>query len=168
MLRTAGTGPDRPVIITPMASDPTLSWTNRSVLRPGREEPYLCLQDIVVFVRDLDRSLHFYVDQLGFELIADKRVTSDGVGWVEVAPPDGSADLAEPDGPDRLIGSVLAQEGRIDLLVCNAGAGWAGPIGDLPATKAAELLTVNLLAPIQLARLVAPAGFRPEAVWAWE
>src|SRR6516162_11726349 len=87
-----------------MASDPTLSWTNRSVLRPGREEPYLCLQDIVVFVRDLDRSLHFYVDRLGFELIADKRVTSDGVGWVEVAPPDGSANLAlvapKPDSPE--------------------------------------------------------------------
>ena len=92
-----------------MASDPTLSWTNRSVLRPGREDPYLCIQDIVVFVRDLDVSLRFYVDQLGFELIADKRTTSDGVGWVEVAPPDGSADLAlvapKPDSPEyKLIG----------------------------------------------------------------
>src|SRR5271165_2339629 len=92
-----------------MASDPSLSWTNRSVLRPGREDPYLCIQDIVVFVRDLDRSLRFYVDQLGFELIADKRVTSDGVGWIEVAPPDGSADLAlvapKPDSPEyKLIG----------------------------------------------------------------
>ena len=66
------------------------------------------------------------------------------------------ADLAEPDGPDRLIESALAQAGRIDFLVCNAGAGWAGPIGDLAAGKASELLTVNLLAPIQLARLVAP------------
>jgi len=64
------------------------------VLRPGRDEPYLCIQDIVVFVRDLDRSLRFYLDQLGFDLIAGKRVTSDGVGWVEVAPPDGSANLA--------------------------------------------------------------------------
>ena len=92
-----------------MASDPTLSWTNRSVLRPGREGPYLCLQDIVVFVRDLDQSLHFYVDQLGFELISDKHVTSDGVEWIEVAPPDGSADLAlvapKPDSPEyKLIG----------------------------------------------------------------
>jgi short-subunit dehydrogenase len=66
------------------------------------------------------------------------------------------ADLAEPDGPDRLIESVLAHAGRIDLLICNAGAGWAGPIGDLPGQKAIELLAVNLLAPIQLARLVAP------------
>ena len=92
-----------------MASDPSLSWTNRSVLRPGREGLYLCIQDIVVFVRDLDRSLNFYVDVLGFELIADKRVTSDGVGWIEVAPPDGSANLAlvatKPDSPEyKLIG----------------------------------------------------------------
>ncbi|HEY2314891.1 MAG TPA: SDR family NAD(P)-dependent oxidoreductase [Streptosporangiaceae bacterium] len=67
------------------------------------------------------------------------------------------ADLAEPDGPDRLIEAALAQAGRIDLLISNAGAGWAGPIGDLPRSKATELLTVNLLAPIQLARLVAPS-----------
>ena len=90
-----------------MGSDPFL--TNRSVLRPGREDSYLCLQDIVVFVRDLDRSLRFYVEQLGFELISDKRVTSDGLGWIEVAPPDGSANLAlvvpKPDSPEyKLIG----------------------------------------------------------------
>jgi serine phosphatase RsbU (regulator of sigma subunit)/predicted enzyme related to lactoylglutathione lyase len=69
----------------------------------------LCIQDIVVFVRDLDRSLRFYVDQLGFELIADKRVTTDGMGWIEVAPADGSANLAlvapKPDQPEyQLIG----------------------------------------------------------------
>ena len=92
-----------------MASDPFLAWTIRTVLRPDREGPYLCIQDIVVFVRDLDRSLRFYVDQLGFELIADKRVTSDGLGWIEVAPPDGSANLAlvapKPDRPEyKLIG----------------------------------------------------------------
>ena len=92
-----------------MASDTSLSWTDRIVPRPGREDSYLCIQDIVVFVRDLDRSLRFYVDQLGFELIADKRVTTDGVGWIEVAPSDGSANLAlvapKPDQPEyNLIG----------------------------------------------------------------
>ncbi len=45
-----------PVIITPMASDPFFAWANRTVLRPGREEPYLSIQDIVVFVRDLEVS----------------------------------------------------------------------------------------------------------------
>jgi serine phosphatase RsbU (regulator of sigma subunit)/predicted enzyme related to lactoylglutathione lyase len=92
-----------------MASDPFLAWMNRTVLRPDREELYLSIQDIVVFVSDLDRSLRFYVDQLGFELIADKRVTTDGMGWIEVAPSDGSANLAlvapKPDQPEyNLIG----------------------------------------------------------------
>jgi catechol 2,3-dioxygenase-like lactoylglutathione lyase family enzyme len=92
-----------------MAGDPSLSWTNRTVLRPDREGRYLCIQDIVVFVRDLDRSLRFYVDVLGFELIADNRGTSGEMGWIEVAPPDGSANLAvvapKPDQPEyNLIG----------------------------------------------------------------
>lgn len=67
-----------------------------------------------------------------------------------------TADLAEPGGPDLLVEKALAAEGRVDVLVCNAGAGWAGPIGDLPATKASELVSLNLLAPVQLARLLAP------------
>ena len=91
-----------------MANDPFLSWANRTVLRPGRDEPYLCIQDIVVFVRDLDVSKRFYVDQLGFELITEQ-VLPTGVRWIEVAPPDGSANLAlvepKPDRPEyKLIG----------------------------------------------------------------
>jgi serine phosphatase RsbU (regulator of sigma subunit)/catechol 2,3-dioxygenase-like lactoylglutathione lyase family enzyme len=101
-----------PVIIPPMGSDASLSWTNswanRNVLHPSDEQPYLCIQEIVVFVRDLDLSRRFYVDQLGFELIADQRLAS-GERWIEVAPPDGSANLAlvapKPDRPEyKLIG----------------------------------------------------------------
>jgi serine phosphatase RsbU (regulator of sigma subunit)/predicted enzyme related to lactoylglutathione lyase len=91
-----------------MASDAPVSWTNRTVLRPGREEPFLCIQDVVVFVRDLDVSKRFYVNQLGFELITE-RCLPNGVRWIEVAPPDGSANLAlvepKPDRPEyKLIG----------------------------------------------------------------
>ncbi len=67
-----------------------------------------------------------------------------------------AADLAEPGGPELLVEKALAAEGRVDVLVCNAGAGWAGPIGELPGTKASELVSLNLLAPVQLARLLAP------------
>jgi serine phosphatase RsbU (regulator of sigma subunit)/predicted enzyme related to lactoylglutathione lyase len=91
-----------------MASDPFLTWVNRTVLRPGREEPYLSIQDIVVFVRDLEVSKRFYLQQLGFELITEQRLPT-GVPWIEVAPPDGSANLAlvqpMPDEPEyQLIG----------------------------------------------------------------
>src|SRR5260370_8528036 len=86
-----------------MASDAFLSWANRTVLRPGREEPYLSIQDIVVFVRDLDVSKRFYLQQLGFELITEQRLPT-GERWIEVAPPDASANLAlvepKPDQPE--------------------------------------------------------------------
>jgi serine phosphatase RsbU (regulator of sigma subunit)/uncharacterized glyoxalase superfamily protein PhnB len=47
---------------------------------------------VTVFVRDQDRSLRFYLDQLGFSLVADYHY---GLGerWVAVAPPDGSTIL---------------------------------------------------------------------------
>jgi serine phosphatase RsbU (regulator of sigma subunit)/predicted enzyme related to lactoylglutathione lyase len=91
-----------------MASNTPLSWTERSVLRSDREQPYLCIQDIVVFVRDLDVSKHFYTQQLGLELLTEQRLPT-GERWIEVAPPDGSANLAlvepKPDAPEyNLIG----------------------------------------------------------------
>jgi serine phosphatase RsbU (regulator of sigma subunit) len=46
-----------------------------------------------VFVRDQERSLRFYLDQLGFRLAFDARLES-GQRWVAVAPPDGSAVLS--------------------------------------------------------------------------
>ena len=78
------------------------------MFRPGREDPYLCIQDIVVFVRDLEVSKRFYLDQLGFELITEQCLPT-GVRWIEVAPPDGTANLAlvepKPDRPEyKLIG----------------------------------------------------------------
>ena len=46
-----------------------------------------------VYVRDQDRSLAFYIDQLGFHLAFDAKL-QDGERWVAVAPPDGTAILS--------------------------------------------------------------------------
>ncbi len=66
------------------------------------------------------------------------------------------ADLSDPDGAEELAAAAMAEAGRVDLLVSNAGIGWAGEIEELTGAKAAELVAVNLLAPIQLARLLVP------------
>jgi len=58
-----------------------------------RSNPYLCIHAINVFVRDQDRSLRFYVDQLGFNVAFDAKLQS-GQRWVAVSPPDGSTVLA--------------------------------------------------------------------------
>jgi short-subunit dehydrogenase len=66
------------------------------------------------------------------------------------------ADLSDPAEPARLAAEATKVAGRVDVLISNAGSGWAGPIGDLSDEKASELIAVNLLAPIQLARALAP------------
>jgi len=56
--------------------------------------------------------------------------------------------------------AVAARTGAIAIvadLACPGGAGWAGPINELSGAKAHELVTLNLLVPIQLASLLAPA-----------
>ncbi|HEY1471983.1 MAG TPA: SpoIIE family protein phosphatase [Candidatus Acidoferrum sp.] len=58
----------------------------------GREEKYLRLHCINIYVRDQERSLRFYLDQLGFHLAFDARMQS-GERWVAVAPPNGEAIL---------------------------------------------------------------------------
>src|SRR5438105_7054471 len=58
-----------------------------------RKDPYLCMLCVNVFVRDQERSLRFYVDQLGFGLVVDESYEAGG-RWVAVAPPDGSTVLA--------------------------------------------------------------------------
>jgi serine phosphatase RsbU (regulator of sigma subunit) len=59
----------------------------------NRQDPHLRIHAVNIFVRDQDRSLRFYLDQLGFHLAFDTRLQS-GQRWVAVAPPDGSAVLA--------------------------------------------------------------------------
>lgn len=56
-------------------------------------DPFLSIHAVRIFVRDLDRSLRFYVDQLGFRLVIDTKLQS-GERWVAVSPPDGTTILA--------------------------------------------------------------------------
>jgi len=67
-------------------------WVDGSVVRLDRQDPYLRLQSVTIYVRDLDHSLNFYLDQLGFQLIFDARIQP-GRRFVTVAPPDGTANL---------------------------------------------------------------------------
>jgi serine phosphatase RsbU (regulator of sigma subunit)/catechol 2,3-dioxygenase-like lactoylglutathione lyase family enzyme len=60
--------------------------------KDGRK-PHLRVHCVNVFVRDLDRSLQFYLEKLGFELAFDARLQS-GDRWVAVSPPDGSTVLS--------------------------------------------------------------------------
>ena len=69
-----------------------LSEPDESSFRTDRQDPYLRLYAVNVFVRDQERSLRFYLDQLGFQVAFDTRLQS-GDRWVAVTPPDGTAIL---------------------------------------------------------------------------
>ena len=73
--------PDRRAAIEPLSE------------RGCPECPYLRLFNSTVYVRDHEASIKFYIDQLGFSIVADVAYTADG-RWVAIAPPDGSALLA--------------------------------------------------------------------------
>lgn len=81
---------------------------DRSALRLDGKDPYLCLHFVIVYVRDHERSLRFYVDKLGFRVVVDHKFDN-GQRWIEVAPADGNAHLGltllQPgDDASRLIG----------------------------------------------------------------
>ena len=88
-----------------LANQPTLprGRENRDGDSQVRDNPYLGVYAVNVFVRDQDRSLRFYVDQLGFSLAFDVRLQS-GQRRVGVAPPHGTAVLTliapEPDSDE--------------------------------------------------------------------
>jgi len=90
-----------------MSNSPFNLADSRNV-RLDRQDPYVRLQQVNVFVRNHERSLRFYLDQLGFILAYEAHLES-GENWVAVAPPDGSAILAlvvpKPDSEEyKLIG----------------------------------------------------------------
>ena len=79
----------------------------RAAPRLDGRDPYLCLHFAIIYVRDQERSLRFFVDQLGFRVAVDHRF-DDGLRWIEVAPADGNAHigitLLQPeDDPEKLI-----------------------------------------------------------------
>jgi short-subunit dehydrogenase len=66
-------------------------------------------------------------------------------------------DLAEPEAADRLAAAAIGASGRVDILVANAGQGWAGPLRDMRGADVDRLLAVNLSAPIRLTQALLPA-----------
>jgi len=91
-----------------MSNSPSPPAADHPTLRPEPQGPYLRLQSVTIFVRDLERSVRFYVEQLGFNLAFDGRSQARRP-FVAIAPPDGMATLTlcepEPNSAEsKLIG----------------------------------------------------------------
>jgi 3-oxoacyl-[acyl-carrier protein] reductase len=67
-----------------------------------------------------------------------------------------SANMADPDSPQRLIAAVEAALGPVDILVANHGRARRARYEDVDAAAFDQTLAVNLRAPFLLARAVLP------------
>src|SRR6266853_5685420 len=81
------------LIIATMGISRSRDLLDPRAVRLDGHNPYLRVLCVNVFVRDQDKSLRFYVEQLGFCLVVDQSYESGG-RWVAVAPPDGNTVLA--------------------------------------------------------------------------
>ncbi|MFI5972294.1 SDR family NAD(P)-dependent oxidoreductase [Streptomyces sp. NPDC051452] len=66
------------------------------------------------------------------------------------------ADLTRPGAGHRLADLALDHLGRLDLLVADAGVGWAGDFTRMPPARIDEVVGVDLLATAHLVRAVLP------------
>lgn len=65
-------------------------------------------------------------------------------------------DLTEPGRPARLVVDATAALGDLDIVVSNAGAGWAGPFSEMTGADIDGLIDLNLRAPAHLLRAAVP------------
>jgi uncharacterized protein len=66
------------------------------------------------------------------------------------------ADLAEEGAAAQLAAAAQAVHGRVDVLVNNAGVGWAGEFAAMPETEIARLVQVDLTAALLVTRALLP------------
>jgi len=67
-----------------------------------------------------------------------------------------TADLAQPETPNRLLAHLQAAGLRVDVLVNNAAFGAQGKFAELPLDRQLDMLQVNLTAVVHLTRLLLP------------
>jgi short-subunit dehydrogenase len=67
-----------------------------------------------------------------------------------------AADVRDPAHADAVVQHALDRYGRLDIIVANAGIGWAGNFAVMPPERLANLVAVNVAAPMMLARAAVP------------
>ncbi|MRI32616.1 short-chain dehydrogenase [Endozoicomonas sp. OPT23] len=72
-------------------------------------------------------------------------------------------DVNDQDQIDELAGRILSYDGRLDLLVNNAGYGSMGPLIETPVKELQQQFATNVISPMALAQAFAPAMIQKKA-----
>jgi short-subunit dehydrogenase len=81
----------------------------------------------------------------------------DARALAEVAEETGGSALPLELGSPDAAQTLATWAGDVDLLVCNAGIGWAGELDEMPMSTLDELVEINLAVHMRLTRLLLPA-----------
>lgn len=97
--------------------------------------------------------------QIGARLVARLREAGYVAVGLDVAASDGilACDITDPEAVRTTVDEVLAEHGRLDLLVHNAGISAIGRFEDHDVTTHARVMAVNYLGPVALTQAALPA-----------
>ena len=100
---------------------------------------------------------HLYlvdVDEQGLHSLEQELASTEVRVWTR------TCDLANKDAVSRVIAECLAASGGIDLLINNAGVAYYGPTDQMTQKQWEWLMSINLLAPIQITHEFLPSMLR--------
>lgn len=81
------------------------------------------------------------------------RATAEELGPACIAAP---GDVSDQDGIDRLVARVKDSDGKLDLLVNNAGAAWGAPFAEYPQHGWDKVMALNVRSPFFLVQAFHP------------
>ncbi|MEM8927562.1 MAG: SDR family oxidoreductase [Bacteroidota bacterium] len=65
-------------------------------------------------------------------------------------------DVKEPEGIERAVSRIISEEGKLDVLINNAGVGITGPVEETPIEEIKKVFDTNLNGPIRMIQAVLP------------
>lgn len=65
-------------------------------------------------------------------------------------------DVTDPENGVKVVEEIVAKEGRIDVLINNAGVGIAGPVEETPNSEIQKAFDTNFYGPLNMMRAVLP------------
>jgi len=97
-----------------------------------------------------------HLQEAGFTVYAAARRVERMAGLRDAGVHTIALDVTDDRSAQAAIAQILAEQGRIDVLVNNAGYGSYGALEDVPLTEAQAQLDVNVLGLARMAQLVLP------------
>ncbi|MFI3046304.1 Short chain dehydrogenase [Pseudomonas coronafaciens pv. coronafaciens] len=101
----------------------------------------------------IGRAIAEALAQAGYTVFGTSRKTGDSPQQVSMLP----CDVTDDESVSALVSSVLAQTGRIDLLVNNAGIGLLGGAEEFSISQVQALFDVNLFGVVRMINAVLPS-----------